>query len=146
MCDEHTLSSSNSLIGRSSFLDLPIAGRSFGVYVEQYNITLPVPYANLFYSLYAVADFPAWGQQPATYWVAEAINAQARSGRYHTAFMVGDLAYAEGMSAHWDVSASSGREQGCAAQQIFAGYVQSVFAASDVAFGTNVFCAALLYS
>ena len=78
------------------------------MYVQLYNINVSVPYANIFYSLYAVADFPAWGQQPATYRVAEAINAQARTGRYHTAFMVGDLAYAEGMSAHWDVSAGHG--------------------------------------
>jgi hypothetical protein len=83
------------------------AERMYGV-----NVTIPglgpylvqVPYANIFYSLYAVADFPAWGQQPSTYYVSRALNAEANSGVYHASMIVGDLAYAEGMSAHWDVS------------------------------------------
>lgn len=73
------------------------------VSVSGSNLPVKVPYANLFYGLYAVADFPAWGQQPATYYVAKSMNAQAKSGGYHSAFIVGDLAYAEGMSAHWDM-------------------------------------------
>lgn len=73
--------------------------------VSNGGYTLTIPYANVFYGLLAMADFPAWGQQPATYWVAEAMNKLAASGKYHSAFIVGDLAYAEGVASHWDVSA-----------------------------------------
>lgn len=68
------------------------------------NTTVFLPYSTIFYALYIVADFPAWGQQPATYYLASALNKEAKSGKYHSAFIVGDIAYAEGVSAHWDVS------------------------------------------
>jgi hypothetical protein len=34
-----------------------------------------LPLANVFYSLFTIGDFPAWGQQPATYYVIDAPDA-----------------------------------------------------------------------
>lgn len=82
---------------------LHVAGRILSALAPG-NATITVPYSTFLYSLYTIADFPTWGQQPATYYMAQAMNKEIRSGQYHGAFIVGDIAYAEGMAAHWDVS------------------------------------------
>eukprot|EP00878_Enallax_costatus_P001056 GHUV01001191.1.p1 GENE.GHUV01001191.1~~GHUV01001191.1.p1 ORF type:complete len:955 (+),score=181.63 GHUV01001191.1:310-2865(+) len=68
---------------------------------------LDIPISNSFYLLYTVGDFPTWGQQPASYNVIKEFNRLAATGRYHSAFIVGDIAYAEGVSAHWDMYLSN---------------------------------------
>jgi hypothetical protein len=93
------------------------AGRAYRVEVA--NQPFNLPYSNVFYSLLNVGDFPAWGNQPFTDRLSRAWNEAAREAQQqgqpplHQTFVVGDIAYAEGMAAHWDVSLRAGCSVGC---------------------------------
>lgn len=100
----HNNGDQSNLVDGQGFSALETAQTDLGLVVPPGLTEFGFPAGSLFYGLLTVADYPAGGQQPATRYTQASWNQKAATGQYHGAVLVGDIAYAMGISAKWDVS------------------------------------------
>jgi hypothetical protein len=104
----HNSGDQSNMVDGQGFSALETAQTDLGKPVPPGFTELGFPAGNLFYGLLTVADYPAGGQQAATRYTQASWNDRAATGQYHGAVLVGDIAYAMGVSAKWDVSIKNG--------------------------------------